>query len=51
MMVAISSWQWHDYLGPVFWKDRAATKEIMDWWEDKQILDALDWFQKRGKKA
>lgn len=43
--------EWHDYLGPVFWNDRNCTKETEKWWEDPDITDALDWFQRRGKKA
>lgn len=42
---------WHDYLGPIFFKDKSCLREIEDWYENQLICDALDWFQKRGNKA
>lgn len=42
---------WHDYCGPMFYRDRASRREIEEWWEDPKICDALDWFIKRGKRA
>lgn len=42
---------WHDYLGPIFFKDKMCLREIEDWYNNELICDALDWFQKRGNKA
>ena len=42
---------WHDYGGPVFYRDRATTREIADWYEDPAIDRALTWFIQRGKRA
>ena len=42
---------WHNYLGPLFYKDRGATREIELWYEDDMICEALDWFVRRGRKA
>ena len=42
---------WHPYCGPVFYRDRDTTREIVDWWEDSAIDNALTWFIKRGNKA
>ena len=42
---------WHDYLGSIFFKDNNCTREIVDWYDNPLICDALDWFQKRGNKA
>lgn len=42
---------WHDYCGPIFYKDRKESREIESWWEDKLICKALDWFQARGNRA
>ncbi len=42
---------WHNYLGPTFFRDRAANRMIEDWYEDEGICAALEWFQRRGKRA
>ncbi|TVO75109.1 MAG: hypothetical protein FHK78_01515 [Sedimenticola selenatireducens] len=42
---------WHDYLGPSIYKDRAATRGIDNWWDDAGICNAVDWFQLRGNRA
>lgn len=42
---------WHEYLGPTFFKDRHCIRKIEDWYDNPLICDALDWFQERGNKA
>lgn len=42
---------WHSYLGPTFYIDRAARREIEDWHDDMLICEALTWFVNRGEKA
>ena len=42
---------WHSYCGPTFYKDKASVRMIEDWWENPLILEALDWFNKRGRVA
>jgi hypothetical protein len=43
---------WHHYLGPMgFYKDRAERREIVDWFDDPAICEALDWFSNRGEKC
>lgn len=42
---------WHNYLGPIFFRDRAETREIQDWYDNPLIIEALDWFTGRGNKA
>lgn len=42
---------WHHYLGPMFFKDRAERREIIDWYDNPLIEAQLDWFIERGKKA
>lgn len=42
---------WHRYCGPMFFLDRYENREIVDWYEDKLICDALNWFLDRGQKA
>lgn len=42
---------WHNYCGPTFYYDKAETREIEDWWGDKLLCDAFDWFLKRGRKT
>lgn len=42
---------WHEYLGPIFFKDKQCFREIEYWYNNPLICDALDWFQKRGNKA
>lgn len=41
----------HDYLGPIFFKDKMCLREIEDWYNNELICDALTWFQKGGNKA
>lgn len=43
--------EWHRYFGPSFWRDRACTREIEQWYEVPEICSALDWFVARGKVA
>lgn len=43
--------EWHDYMGPIFFKDKANTREIIDWWNYPLLVKAQDWFINRGKKA
>ena len=42
---------WHSYLGPTFYKDRAAMRELEEWYEDDNIVSALTWFVERGNKS
>lgn len=42
---------WHPYCGPTFFRDKYESRWIEDWYEDKQICDAVEWFVNRGKKA
>lgn len=43
--------EWHSYLGPMFFLDKAAEREIIDWWKYPRIVEALTWFCNRGHKA
>lgn len=43
--------EFHSFTGPYFFRDRACAREIEDWFEDQEIVDALDWFINRGKVA
>jgi len=43
--------EWHNYLGPTFFLDRACVRQIENWYENHFICDALDWFCKRGHRA
>nr|DAH73769.1 MAG TPA: hypothetical protein [Caudoviricetes sp.] len=42
---------WHNYCGPIFFRDKAERREIEDWYENPLIVKALDWFMARGNKA
>lgn len=42
---------YHHYLGPMFFEDKLCKREIDNWYEDKEILGALIWFQNRGNRA
>ncbi|WP_238066547.1 hypothetical protein [Pseudomonas shirazica] len=42
---------WHNYLRPMFFRDRHEQREIEDWYENPLIYDALDWFCERGHRA
>lgn len=41
----------HSYFGPTFFRDRAYLREIQEWWDDPLIVQAWDWFYKRGQRA
>jgi hypothetical protein len=43
--------EWHNYLGPSFFKDKHSTREIIEWYEKPLICRALDWFVDRGERA
>jgi hypothetical protein len=43
--------EWHSYMGPMFFKDKACEREIVEWWTNPRIIEALDWFCHRGHKA
>lgn len=43
--------EWHRYLGPTVFLDRAMNREITLWWKDAYICRAIEWFQHRGCKA
>lgn len=42
---------WHNYLGPMFFRDRDERREIEDWYDNPRIIEALDWFCARGHRA
>jgi hypothetical protein len=41
----------HSYFGPSFYRDHRCAREIEQWYEDAEIVAALDWFIARGKMA
>jgi hypothetical protein len=41
----------HYYSGPFFYHDKYENREIVDWFENKQLVDAYNWFAKRGNVA
>lgn len=43
--------EWHNYVGPTFYRDRACVRSIDEWYDNPLICAALDWFIERGKKA
>lgn len=43
--------EWHSYMGPIFFRDKAAEREIIEWYTNPRIIEALDWFCSRGHKA
>lgn len=43
--------EWHSYLGPTFFWDKMARREIENWWDQPLINDALQWFIDRGGRA
>ena len=43
--------EFHSFTGPYFFRDHACEREIEDWYEDAEIVAALDWFCARGKRA
>lgn len=42
---------WHHYCGPTFYRDKLCNRVVEDWWENKLICKALNWFQGRGERA
>ena len=42
---------WHNYLGPTFFSDKACVRLIAEWYGDALISDALGWFCERGHRA
>lgn len=42
---------WHHYSGPFLYKDRLETREIVNWYECPLMVNAINWFIKRGNKA
>lgn len=43
---------WHNYMGPIFYKDKLCYyREITDWYENPVLCTAYEWFVNRGKKA
>jgi hypothetical protein len=42
---------WHNYLGPTFYRDRNEQRELVDWYENPRIIEALSWFCQRGHRA
>ena len=43
--------EFHHFTGPYFFRDRACTREIEDWYEAPEICAALEWWVARGKRA
>ena len=43
--------EWHAYLGPTLYHDRAMNRKKNGWWDDLVIIEALNWFQARGCRA
>jgi hypothetical protein len=43
--------EWHHYLGPTFYRDRACVRIIEDWYDDPRMVEACQWFTGRGEKA
>jgi len=43
--------EFHDYLGPTFFRDKECRREIVMWYANEKIIDAFEWFQKRGNRA
>lgn len=43
--------EFHSYLGPAFFRDRAGRREIEEWYTDQTLCDAFDWWMRRGKKG
>lgn len=42
---------WHDYLGPTFYRDRTGNREILISCVDMTFYDAFDWWYTRGKRG
>lgn len=43
--------EWHSYCGPTFYRDRLCQREIVYWWQDPRLIEALGWFTNRGCRA
>lgn len=43
--------EWHDYLGPTFFRDRAGNREIVLCATDMTYYDAFNWWHSRGKRG
>ena len=43
--------EYHNYLGPSFFRDRNYTREIEDWYDNPSIVEALNWLVGRGLRA
>ena len=43
--------EFHRYCGPTFYRDRATTRDIPEWYDNPLICKALDWFVARGHRA
>ncbi|GAP37333.1 hypothetical protein ABXN37_19610 [Piscinibacter sakaiensis] len=43
--------EFHAYLGPSLFRDRACRREIETWYEDPGICAAVQWFVDRGRRA
>ena len=43
--------EFHSYMGPTFFRDRACMREIDGWWDNAEICAALECFVARGKVA
>lgn len=43
--------EWHSYLGPTIFRDRACNRHFEDWWDDMLICEAVNWFAQRGERA
>jgi hypothetical protein len=39
---------WHIWMGPLLFHDKNQQKEILDWYEDEAIVEAVNWFHNRG---
>lgn len=42
---------WHDYGGPEIYQDKSCNREILEWYEDPAIVEQIEWFVNRGKRA
>ena len=43
--------EFHSYLGPSLFRDRACRREIETWYTDPELVAAVDWFVQRRKVA
>lgn len=42
---------WHRFYGPEFYYDKAEQRQIAAWWDDTDIINAINWFTERGQRA